>query len=207
MNDYKVYKHTSPSGKVYIGITKQEPTRRWQNGYGYYDNRKFMNAIRKYGWDNFTHEILHSGLTKEEAERIEVELIAKYDCIKNGYNLRPGGSATEHSEETKQKISEIAKSHNFADRLNTPQANAKKIPWGRVQSEETRKKIGDSHRGKKSVSAKRVKQLNLDGSLVRIWDCIMDVERECGYKNGSISRCCVGKRPTAYGYRWEHCNE
>lgn len=26
---YSVYKHTSPSGKVYIGITKQKPVKRW----------------------------------------------------------------------------------------------------------------------------------------------------------------------------------
>lgn len=29
---YTVYKHTTPSGKVYIGITGQKPERRWQNG-------------------------------------------------------------------------------------------------------------------------------------------------------------------------------
>lgn len=35
MNNYCVYKHTSPSGKVYIGITNQKPTRRWREGEGY----------------------------------------------------------------------------------------------------------------------------------------------------------------------------
>ena len=29
---YCVYKHTSPSGKVYIGITRNDPIKRWQNG-------------------------------------------------------------------------------------------------------------------------------------------------------------------------------
>lgn len=28
-----VYKHTSPVGKVYIGITHQKPEKRWQKGY------------------------------------------------------------------------------------------------------------------------------------------------------------------------------
>lgn len=34
-NNYTVYKHTSPVGKVYIGITKMNPVRRWANGLGY----------------------------------------------------------------------------------------------------------------------------------------------------------------------------
>ena len=37
---YYVYKHTSPSGKVYIGITsKHPPERRWANGNGYKKNQ------------------------------------------------------------------------------------------------------------------------------------------------------------------------
>ena len=32
---WTVYKHTSPSNKVYIGITSREPKLRWDNGNGY----------------------------------------------------------------------------------------------------------------------------------------------------------------------------
>lgn len=58
MDNYIVYRHTSPSGKVYIGITSRQPEQRWLNGNGYKDSPKFYNAIKKYGWDNFNHEIL-----------------------------------------------------------------------------------------------------------------------------------------------------
>lgn len=35
-NQYCVYKHTSPSGKCYIGITRQNPIKRWgQDGCNY----------------------------------------------------------------------------------------------------------------------------------------------------------------------------
>ena len=54
---YVVYKHTTPSGKVYIGITGLKPERRWRNGNGYKDNEHFYRAILKYGWDNIKHEI------------------------------------------------------------------------------------------------------------------------------------------------------
>ena len=40
MDNYKtqgccVYKHTSPSNKVYIGMTTVQPEERWNNGWGY----------------------------------------------------------------------------------------------------------------------------------------------------------------------------
>lgn len=38
---YTVYKHTTPSGKVYVGITKQKPEQRWDNGNGYKKNEHF----------------------------------------------------------------------------------------------------------------------------------------------------------------------
>ena len=73
MNDnFCVYIHTSPSGKRYIGITGQKPERRWRkNGLGYKDHTYFWNAICRYSWDNFKHEIVASNLTKEEAEQMK----------------------------------------------------------------------------------------------------------------------------------------
>jgi hypothetical protein len=92
---FKVYMHTSPNGKRYIGITCQEDSkRRWgSNGCGYKDNEYFWKAIKKYGWDNFQHEILFEGLTEVESKQKEIELIAFYDTTNksNGYNITPGG--------------------------------------------------------------------------------------------------------------------
>ena len=47
MNDkkYVVYKHTSPNGLVYIGITCQRPTRRWNGGNGYSYNHHFYDDV------------------------------------------------------------------------------------------------------------------------------------------------------------------
>lgn len=53
MDNYKtqgccVYKHTSPSNKVYIGMTTVQPEERWNNGWGY-KKQPFFNAILKCG--------------------------------------------------------------------------------------------------------------------------------------------------------------
>lgn len=93
MTIYTVYMHTSPSGKRYVGITKQKPEQRWGKGKNYKNNSYFTGAIEKYGWDNFTHEILFEVDNLEEAKVLEIETIAKYrsDDRKFGYNLSKGG--------------------------------------------------------------------------------------------------------------------
>lgn len=91
---YVVYKHTTPSNKVYIGITRIDPKLRWRKGEGYDTNAHFYRAIKKYGWDNIKHEIILTGLSKKEAEQMEIELIAKYDSTnkRKGYNISLGGN-------------------------------------------------------------------------------------------------------------------
>ena len=128
--EYIVYMHTCPNKKVYIGITSLSTKERWKNGKGYKSNNHFTNAIEKYGWENITHSILFSGLTKQEAEKIEIELIKKYDSTnpQKGYNLRFGGNATSVSSEIRQKMS---KSH-----------------IGLTASDETKKKLSAAKSGK-----------------------------------------------------------
>ena len=61
LEGYKLYRHTSPSGKVYIGITKTSVYARWMCGRGYRRNcHVFHRAILKYGWDNIKNKsIIH----------------------------------------------------------------------------------------------------------------------------------------------------
>ena len=94
MNDFTVYKHINKiNNKVYIGITSQNPKDRWNNGNGYIGCTRFYNAIKKYGWNNFKHVIIESGLTEEEAKSKEINLILKEEATnpEKGYNLRAGG--------------------------------------------------------------------------------------------------------------------
>ena len=85
MNNWKVYCHTNIiNNKKYIGITsKDNPNDRWKNGNGYINRNHphFENAIKKYGWNNFKHEILFSGLTQEDALLKENSLINQNNSV------------------------------------------------------------------------------------------------------------------------------
>ena len=85
-----VYKHINKiNGKVYIGITSNLK-RRWSNsGKQYVQCTAFYNAIKKYGWNNFDHIVLFDGLSKEEAETLERQLINENRNI--CYNIADGG--------------------------------------------------------------------------------------------------------------------
>lgn len=154
--------HTSPSNKVYIGITSQKPKTRWGNGRNYSSNEYFYRAIKKYGWDNFKHEILFSNLSLKEAKAKEIELIAFYDSTnpEKGYNITSGGESGNgyhHTEMAKQKIREAMKrrpspmkgkkhSEEVKRRISEKNKNMQKRK-GFHLSEETKKKISEANKG------------------------------------------------------------
>lgn len=112
ISNYKVYKYTSLSNKVYIGITKTtRKEREGKEGSGYKSCVKFYNAIQKYGIENFTYEIIEDNLFPEEAFQKEIYYINLYDSTNplKGYNCSFGGDAPmlgrKHSEETLLKFS------------------------------------------------------------------------------------------------------
>lgn len=145
-----VYKHTCQiNGKVYVGITSQKPETRWGcEGKNYWHNAYFTNAIQKYGWINFAHEILYNDLSIDEAKQKEIELIELYKSNQRefGYNLSSGGdpgSGTHCSEERKAKIRAGRLGYKCSEetRRKISEANKRRSP-------ETIKKIADSRRGK-----------------------------------------------------------
>lgn len=102
MKSWTVYKHISPSGKVYVGISSNVKNRWAASGYYYcLSDTAFSRAIRKYGWDNFQHIIINEGLNHQEACNMEIELIAYYKAKGISYNITDGGEGFcgKHSEE------------------------------------------------------------------------------------------------------------
>lgn len=156
-NIFSVYMHTNIiNGKKYVGITSKEPTRRWKgNGSGYRNNEHFWNAIQKYGWDNFEHDVIYQGLNLDEASCIEKELIAKYNTNNPnfGYNLTSGGEyGQELSDESRRKMSDKAKNRVITEewRQHLSEARIGRIPWnkGKHLSDEHKEKLSKIFTGR-----------------------------------------------------------
>ena len=150
---YCVYKHTSPSGKVYVGQTRQKIlNKRWRNGniYGYCHMSIFRKAIDKYGWDNFTHEIIKDGLTKIEADECEKYWIKYYKELNISYNVSNGGDGCSRkmSEETKKKISEAHKGKKRGPHSKEWNENISKHRKGISNPPEAIQRAAEKRRGK-----------------------------------------------------------
>lgn len=173
-----VYKHTSPNGKVYIGLTgRKNVNLRWCNGLGYSGNKHFTNAIKKYGWDNFQHEIIKTDLSFDEACEWEIKLIAEYKANnpKYGYNISSGGYCgtlgTHHSEETKQKISASnigkVRTQETRRRISEAQKGLPSPMKGKHHSEETKQKISKANTGYKHTDEAKKKISDASKSHIR----------------------------------------
>lgn len=87
-----IYKAEFPNGKVYIGKSKNFDDRKLKHSYSTrYYNTKLTNAINKYGFESINWEIIYETEDIVELNKMEIELIKKYDSIKNGYNTSVGG--------------------------------------------------------------------------------------------------------------------
>lgn len=204
MKKYIVYKHTSPSNKIYIGITCQNIDRRWRNGNGYKSQKYFYRAIEKYGWDNFKHEILYENLEKEQAKILEMSLIYYYDSTNPsfGYNLTKGGeghNGYSPSKETRKKLSEVhkgkepwnkGKTNIFSDETRRKISENNK---NRHLSDESKKKISEAHKGKNVGKNNGKAKAVICITTMTIFDCISQGALFYNLKNTNISKCCRGK--------------
>jgi group I intron endonuclease len=150
-----VYKHTSPSGKAYIGMTNNYNKRCAAHQGATNKCLLFAKAIRKYGWDNFKHEILFDMLTIDEALSLEILLIDEHNTLNPmGYNLTKGGEGMRPSEETRLKMSswQVGKKHS-----EETKAKLSEKAKGRKRSPETHAKIVSKQLGSKRSDETKAK--------------------------------------------------
>ena len=204
---YTVYAHRNLSnGKSYIGMTSQNPKRRWNSGRGYQRNPKIWADIQNSDWDSdWQHNILGQFENKQEALKYESFLIAMLDTVRNGYNTSAYAShSCKHLEESKRKMSEA-------------QTGEKNHWYGKHRSEETKKKISEANTGKhpseetrkkisQSMGVNGILQFSKDGELIAEYSSLTEASRQTGCNNSHICECCKGKQKSCGGYIWKYKN-
>ena len=221
---YIVYQHKNKiNGKNYIGITMQEPEKRWGiNGCNYKSSPHFYSAIQKYGWDNFEHNILFTNLTKEEACLKEQELIKQFNSMnrKFGYNSTSGGDAFVMNEETRQKITQsmIGNKNNLGHPCSEEKKKKiSKAQKGREFTEEHKQKLSEAAKNRHVPCSEEKKQKLSQNypnkkkvyceELDRIFDSVQQCSKELEIPATNISKLCGGRGKTLKGYHLRYYND
>lgn len=138
--------HCIPTGKKYIGKTKNEYHRKKRHEYNVRKGQisKFYNAVRKYGWENFIYGIIEEIDNKLLNEQ-EIYYINFYDTFDNGYNMTIGG-------EGNTIPGELCR------------IRSREALLGKPKTEETKKKLREAHLGKPKhteESKRKLREANL----------------------------------------------
>ena len=186
---YIIYKHTLLIGEhcgwSYIGLTKQVAKRRWKHGQGYLTQPVFGAAIKKYGWDNFSHEVIEANIkTLEEANKREQFWISVYhtyvhDPFCRGYNTTTGGDGQPGrvaSIETKEKIRQ-----KMLGRKNGP------------HSKDWKQHISEGH---------SIPIICLETNV--IYPSTKIAAEETGILRSAIANCLSGRSKTAGKFHWKY---
>ena len=175
-----IYKITNNiDGKFYIGKTHYAVDKRiyahmWVSDNRNDTNSKIHSAIRKYGKENFTVEIIDEARSEKELNEKEIYWIKALNAQDSavGYNIAKGGeggiggpmfAGHKHSEETKAKMSINRRGENNAnygnhrimpqeEKIKHGQPGDTNGMWGKHHSEESKYKSRLSHIGKKAYS-------------------------------------------------------
>lgn len=151
----KIYSITNKiNNKKYIGVTKDLDTRKrkhfWELKNNRHSNEKLQRDYNVFGASAFEVEILEElkYATKKEGFKKEVFYIGKYNSCDDGYNMSygaDGSNLSQITDDTREKHRQEMLGNTY---------------WlGRKHTEETKKKIGDVHRGK-TVKASTRKKLS-----------------------------------------------
>ena len=96
MENGKIYKYTNLiNGMVYIGQTKQTLQQRdYKHQTQLNDNTYFHRALKKYGRENFSLELVEENIPfdkLDEKEKFYIDFFDSFYTTGKGYNLTQGG--------------------------------------------------------------------------------------------------------------------
>lgn len=207
-----IYKITNKiNNKCYIGQTMLNLSVRWKQHNRISSNCIYLKrAFDKHGINNFKFDLICICFDND-LNKYEVEYMDKYNSlVPNGYNLRHGGNNGELHQLTKDKIKNSLKEYY---KINKSKQYGKP---GIIPSEETKKKISNSLKGRKMSNEaieklrlkniKKVIQYNLNGQITNIYNSGLIAADKNNTSNAGISMVCNKKRKQLKGFKYEYEN-
>ena len=213
-----IYKITNRiNGKIYIGQSihiekrfRQHQTESYYQGKHY--NKILYQAIRKYGLENFTFEILEE-CSQDMLNEKEIYWIKYYDSYNNGYNATLGGennffSINIPSEEIYKMWNEgkTVKEIKEFFHINGETVRKRLVNLDTYSEHEARVRAGKKNAPNSNLTQKIV-QYDLSGNIINKFDSISEISKKFGYDMCTIKRCIEGKTYSSHNFRWglENC--
>lgn len=101
--------------------------------------------------------------------------------------------------------------HKDGNKLNNSLDNLEWCDYGYNEKEAYRLKLKKpAWKGKKDIqhpNSKKINQYDLEGNLIKKWNCISTIEKELGISITSICNCCSGRSKKAGNFIWRYANE
>lgn len=203
---YKII--NSVNDKVYIGQTKRTLSARFRehcwNAMNSNYNYPLHNAIRKYGVENFSIELIEKCDNKDLNER-EKFWIQEYNSYNNGYNATLGGDGA-----SKLNLDENAICNRYLDVLSINKV-AKEFNCSSRTVEQILKVNDVDILSQKDavtfISGKTVYQIDINTrEVIDVFSSTAEAARSIGKKGyeNSIAKCCNPNMSdkTCFGYGW-----
>lgn len=215
------------NGKIYIGQSINIKARlRSHICSAYNQNKKndydlvIHKAIRKYGADNFSYEIIEE-CPKEKLNEREEYWIVYYDSYYNGYNSTKGGDNYDHLGKPVELydydgnyVMTIKSATDVAKYLGISRAVVYQVLYGQRKScknyqlkyKDDDKKIITKYKNRQGGKIPVV-QLDKYGNLIQEFESTYAAARELDLDASAITKCCRKKLKSCGGFHWKYKEE
>lgn len=225
---YLVYCYTNKlNNKKYIGITSRSIEER-ESSHIYESRNKsnkcynspFKRAIRKYGIDGFTREIIDAANSLEDACELEKYYIRKFKTYfryknSNGYNATLGGELLQMPKDRVVQIdcdtlnilkiwdSVSSAEHCLGGDIYTCVSSssyeriARNCYW--IYENEFNK---ETYKEEVYIKHNYICQISKDDKLINIWRSAKIASDNLKISQGNISMCCLGYRVSTHDFYW-----
>lgn len=224
---YYIYKITSPSNRVYIGLTQNTNKRFSIYKNLHCKNQKFLyNSLIKYGWDNHIKEIVQVVNVLKDAEIAEIENILIYKQLGCSLNIRDGGmggALTGVDNHLSKKVYQFNNTGELIKRWdcvadverelkisvsNVSSACCKKNYYAKnyywcyeedIQNITFKRKIG--------LKGKEVYQLDNNFNIIKKFNSVSEAAKTNNIEYYGINECVSLKRKSFHSYYWVYAEK
>jgi group I intron endonuclease len=208
MNNCGIYCLESPSGKLYIGQSRNIHKRiKGYKGYQCKGQSNLMASLIKHGFEK--HKIsllayLPKDVSQYNLDTSEIAYIALYKSVgREMLNYQKGGGVYPMTEAGKIKLSLLKKG------VSRPQYEGEGNPfYGKTHSSDSLKAMSEFSKidkiGARNGRARAIYQYDLNMNLIKEWDTVTNASKELSIFRQAISDCLNGRIKTSGNFIWRY---